>query len=88
MDNVIWMVLLIGFVMAAAATEKTVYLWFAGCGLAALIVSMLGAPVFPQVLVFLIVLVLGICFTQPALIKHLLRRLTGKKVPSKRKRKE
>ena len=85
MDNVVWMVLLIIFSAMGAATEKTVFLWFAGSALAALVVSMLGAPVFPQILVFLIVWVLGLTFTQPALVNRLIRRITGKKAPVKRK---
>ena len=87
MDNVVWMVLLIGFVIVSAATEKTAFLCFAGSALGALVISMLGAPVFPQILVFLIILIFTMFFTQPALVKRIIRKLARRSnTPARRKK--
>ena len=55
MDKIIWLVLLIVFVLAEAATVSMVSLWFAGGALAALIAAMLGARLWVQGVLFFLV---------------------------------
>ena len=52
---IIWLVLLVLFLLTEAATVTMVSLWFAVSALAALIVSLLGGPVWLQTLLFLVV---------------------------------
>lgn len=55
MDTIIWLVLMIAFLIAEAATVVTVSLWFAGGALVALVASLLGAPLWLQVTLFFLV---------------------------------
>ena len=55
MDTIIWLVLMIAFLIAEAATVVTISLWFAGGALVALVASLLGAPLWLQVTLFFLV---------------------------------
>ena len=55
MDTIIWLVLMIVFLIAEAATVVTISLWFAGGALVALVASLLGAPLWLQVTLFFLV---------------------------------
>ena len=55
MDTIIWLVLMIVFLIAEAATVVTISLWFAGGALVALVASLLGAPRWLQVALFFLV---------------------------------
>ena len=55
MDTIIWLVLLIVFLIVEAATVVMISLWFAGGALAALVASLLGAPLWLQIALFLLV---------------------------------
>lgn len=55
MDTIIWLVLMIVFLIAEAATVVTISLWFAGGALVALVASLLGAPLWLQVALFFLV---------------------------------
>ena len=55
MDTIVWLVLLIVFLIVEALTVVMVSLWFAGGALAALAASLLGAPLWLQIALFLLV---------------------------------
>lgn len=55
MDTIIWLVLMIAFLIAEAATVVMISLWFAGGALVALVASLLGAPLWLQVTLFFLV---------------------------------
>lgn len=55
MNAIIWLVLMVVFLIAEASTVALISLWFAAGSLAALLVNLLGAPVWLQVAVFLVV---------------------------------
>lgn len=55
MDTIIWLVLMIAFLIAEAATVVMISLWFAGGALVALVASLLGAPLWLQVALFFLV---------------------------------
>ena len=55
MEAVIWLVLMVVFLAAEAATVSMVSLWFAAGSLVALAVSLLGGPIWLQVVLFLAV---------------------------------
>jgi membrane protein implicated in regulation of membrane protease activity len=76
MDNVIWLVLLIAFVMVEAATVSVVSLWFAAGALAALVAAMLGAQLWLQVLLFAVVSAVLLIALRPVIRKHFTPKLT------------
>ena len=55
MDTIVWLVLLIVFLIVEALTVVMVSLWFAGGALAALVASLLGASLWLQIALFLLV---------------------------------
>ena len=74
MEAVIWLVLMVVFLAAEAATVSMVSLWFAAGSLVALAVSLLGGPIWLQVVLFLAVSAAALAMTRP-----LLRRITTAK---------
>ena len=73
---VIWLVLLVLFVLAEAATVTVVSLWFAAGALAALIVSMFGGHVWLQIVVFAVVSAVMLWTLRPVIKKHFTPNLT------------
>lgn len=67
---ILWLVLLILFISVEAATLGLTTIWFAGGSLAAIIAAFLGAPVFVQVIVFLVVSLVLLFFTRPVAVKY------------------
>ena len=67
--SILWLVLLIVFLITEAATVVMVSLWFAAGALAALIASLLGAPLWLQIALF---------FAVSALLLASLRRVARK----------
>ena len=55
MDTIIWLVLLVVFLIVEATTVVMISLWFAGGALTALAASLLGAPLWLQIALFLLV---------------------------------
>ena len=52
---IVWLALMIVFVILEASTVQLICIWFAAGSLAAMVVSLLGAAVWLQVLVFFVV---------------------------------
>lgn len=73
---VIWLVLLILFVLAEAATVTVVSLWFAAGSLAALVTSLLGGPVWLQIILFAVVSGVLLWILRPVIRKHFTPNLT------------
>ena len=76
MNTIIWLVLLILFLVAEAATVSMVSLWFAAGSLAALIVSVTGGSVGLQIFVALAVSAALLACLRPIVRKHFTPRLT------------
>ena len=76
MNAIIWLVLMIAFLLAEAATVATLSLWFAGGALVALIASLLGAPIWLQVLLFLVVSAALLACLRPLVKKHFTPKLS------------
>ena len=72
---IVWLVLLILFVVVEAATVSMVSSWFAGGALIALLVSLIGGPVWLQVLAFFTVSVVLLALLRPMVQKFLKPRL-------------
>ena len=78
----IWLVLLVIFLLAEAATVTLVSLWFAAGSLAAMAVSLMGAPLWLQILVFLAVSVLLLAALRPLVRRYLKPRISKTNVDS------
>ena len=76
MDKFIWLALMVVFMLAEATTVTTISLWFAGGALAALITSILGGPVWLQVVVFFVVSGVLLAALRPLVKKHFTPKLT------------
>lgn len=72
---IVWLVLLILFVVVEAATVSMVSSWFAGGALIALLVSLIGGPVWLQMLVFFTVSIVLLALLRPVVRKFLKPRL-------------
>ena len=76
MNTIIWLVLLILFLVAEAATVSMVSLWFAAGSLAALIISVTGGSVGLQIFVALAVSAVLLACLRPLVRKHFTPGLT------------
>ena len=74
---VIWGVLLLLFVLAEAATVSLVSVWFMAGSLVALVVTLLGGPVWLQVLLFFLVSIAALALLRPLLKKYIRPRITA-----------
>ena len=79
---IIWLVLLVMFVMTEASTVAVVSLWFAIGALAAMIANLLGAEVWLQAVVFLVVSCSLLCALRPLVRKYFTPKLTRTNVDS------
>ena len=79
---ILWLVLLVVFLIVEASTVTLVSLWFAAGSLAALLVSLLGGPLWLQVLLFLVVSTLSLIALRPLFRKFIRPKLTATNVDS------
>ena len=66
----IWLVLLVVFIVVELATLGLATIWFAGGALIAALAAMLGAPIFVQVVLFVLVSGILLVFTRPIAVKY------------------
>lgn len=73
MDAIVyfWLALVIVGIVVEALTMGLTSIWFAVGGLAALIVALLGAELWLQILCFFVVTVLMLALTRPLAVKYL-----------------
>lgn len=69
--SIIWLVALVVFAIAEASTVQLVSIWFAAGSLVAFISALLHAPLWLQVILFLVVAVVALYFTRPLVKKYL-----------------
>lgn len=70
MEPLYWLVALGAFVVIEIITMGLTTIWFAGGSLVAFVAGICGAPVWLQVVLFLLVSVLLLIFTRPIAEKH------------------
>ena len=75
--SVCWLIAMVVFVAAEAATVSLVALWFVGGALAAMIASLLGAGVLVQVVLFTLVSALLLAAFRPVLRKYIAVKKTS-----------
>ena len=79
---ILWLVLLVVFLIVEASTVTVVSLWFAAGSLIALAASVLGAPLWLQVLLFLAVSAITLTALRPVVRKFVHPKLTATNVDS------
>ena len=82
MNSIIWLALMVVFLIAEASTVVTVSLWFAAGSLVAMAASLLGAPIWLQVALFLVVSAVLLACLRPVIRKHFTPKLTATNVDS------
>lgn len=73
---IIWLVMMVFFIWIEASTITMISLWFAAGALVALIASMLGAQVWLQAVLFVVVSALLLLLLRPLVKKYFTPRLT------------
>ena len=76
MDKILWLILLVLFAVAEAATVTMVSVWFAAGSLAALVVALLGGKAWLQIVLFLVVSGVFLALLRPLAKKHFTPRIT------------
>lgn len=69
-EMIIWLVLLIVAIVAEVLTMGLTTIWFAGGALVAIFAAILNAPVWLQVVLFLVVSLVLLIFTRPVAVKY------------------
>lgn len=67
---ILWLIVLILAVVVEAFTLGLTTIWFAGGALIGILAAMLGAPIWLQILLMLIVSIVLLVFTRPVAIKY------------------
>ena len=73
---ILWLILMVLFMMAEASTVTVISLWFAAGSLIALLASLLGAPVWLQIALFLSVSAVLLTALRPLVRKHFTPKIT------------
>ena len=68
--TIVWLIILIVCIGVELATMGLTTIWFAGGSIPAVVVAALGAPLWLQILLFLIVSLLLLFFTRPVAVKY------------------
>ena len=77
-----WLVLTVVFLIAEAATVTVISLWFAAGALAAMVSALLGAGIWLQSGIFLVVSAIALTALRPLVRKYLTPRLTATNIDS------
>ena len=77
---VIWLVLVVFFVILEATTVSMVSAWFAGGALGALLVSLLGGPIWLQILVFFTISIVLLAMLRPVVRKYIKPKIVATNV--------
>ena len=76
MESIIWLVLMVGFLVAEALTVTMVSLWFAAGALVALLVSLLNLKIWIQITLFVLVSGVLLACLRPMVRRHFTPKLT------------
>ena len=77
-----WLVLMVAFLAAEAATVTLVALWFAAGALVALVAALLGGPLWLQVTLFLAVSAVLLALLRPLVKRYISPEITATNVDS------
>ena len=80
--SIIWLIVLVVCLVVEVATLGLASIWFAGGALLALIIAMVGGPLWLQLLVFMVVSIVLLIFTRPIATKFFNQNRTKTNVES------
>ncbi len=66
----LWLIILVAMIIVELFTMGITTIWFAGGALFAMLAKLLGAPLWLQILVFLVVSVLSLAAVRPLAVKY------------------
>ena len=81
--SIIWLIVLVVCLAIEISTLGLTSIWFAGGALLALIISLIGGPLWLQVLVFLVTSIVLLIFTRPIAMKYFNKNRAKTNVDSK-----
>lgn len=81
--SIIWLIVLVVCLAIEISTLGLTSIWFAGGALLALIISLIGGPLWLQVLVFLVTSIVLLIFTRPIAMKYFNKNRAKTNVESK-----
>ena len=70
MEVIAWLIALVAFLVIEGITVTLVCIWFAGGALIGLLAAALHAPIWLQVLLFLLVSIILLVYTRPIAMKY------------------
>ena len=79
---IVWLVLMVVFLAAEAATVTVISLWFAAGALAAMVTALLGGGLWLQACVFVAVSAIALTALRPLVRKYLTPKLTATNIDS------
>ncbi len=79
---IIWLIVLVVCLVVEISTLGLASIWFAGGALLALIISLIGGPLWLQILVFLVTSIVLLVFTRPIATKYFNKNRTKTNVES------
>lgn len=80
--SIIWLIVLVVCLVVEISTLGLASIWFAGGALLALIISLIGGPLWLQILVFLVTSIVLLVFTRPIAAKYFNKNRTKTNVES------
>ena len=81
--SIIWLIVLVVCLVVEISTLGLTSIWFAGGALLAMIIAMIGGPLWLQVLIFLVTSVVLLIFTRPIATKYFNKNREKTNVDSK-----
>ena len=81
--SMIWLIVLVVCLVVEISTLGLTSIWFAGGALLAMIIAMIGGPLWLQVLIFLVTSVVLLIFTRPIATKYFNKNREKTNVDSK-----
>lgn len=79
---IIWIIVLVVCLIIEISTLGLASIWFAGGALLAMVIAIIGGPLWLQILVFLITSIVLLVFTRPIAMKYFNKNLTKTNVES------
>lgn len=79
---IIWLILMVLFLITEAATVTMVSLWFGVSALAALLIALMGGPVWLQCALFLVVSAILLALLRPLVKRYVSPKITATNVDS------
>ena len=81
--SIIWLIVLVVCLAVEISTLGLTSIWFAGGALLAMLIAMIGGPLWLQVLIFLVTSVVLLIFTRPIAMKYFNKNREKTNVDSK-----